>query len=194
MSGFVHVRRRVTVAVIAHHSQSPASQTREEMHAFHIRPVVPVPPWTAEEQETVKTKGEGALPAFRRKGKGFKDIGYQWLVDPAGRRIPGRPEWSEGSHAPGWNARSIGICLIGNFQTSMPPEDQIAGAIRLIREILVMFPGIPLLSHKEAMALVGDAGHSDCPGPLDWVGDLRRRLGVVTNPDPEVGDDRLYTA
>lgn len=48
------------------------------------------------------------------KARGFRQIGYHWLIEPDGSRIKGRPEASQGAHVEGFNAKTIGICLIGS--------------------------------------------------------------------------------
>lgn len=45
--------------------------------------------------------------------KGWKDIGYHWLIDRDGKMTPGRLETVIGAHVEGHNAGTIGICLIG---------------------------------------------------------------------------------
>lgn len=57
--------------------------------------------------------------------RGFKDIGYHWVIDKNGELWKGRPESKIGAHCKGHNRDSIGVCLIGNFEIEEPTEDQI---------------------------------------------------------------------
>jgi hypothetical protein len=197
----VHARRGATVAIVVHHSQGPAGQKVEDIRAFHKRPVDPA--LTAAERSLVTGQGWGAVPADRRPGRGYRDIAYNGLVTAAGEVVPGRPDWAVGAHAPGWNGRSYGLCLVGDFTLAPPPEVQAAQAVAWLRVLLTRYPGAQVLSHREAMALVGDPTHTDCPGPLPWVEGLRSRVGVAgvrggrTPPESpaqlaEVGPDWLY--
>ena len=48
------------------------------------------------------------------KARGFRTIGYHWVIEPDGKIIKGRPESEVGAHVEGHNHDSIGICLIGS--------------------------------------------------------------------------------
>lgn len=45
--------------------------------------------------------------------RGFTDIGYHFVIDVDGAINPGRPVEEPGAHAKGFNAHSLGICLVG---------------------------------------------------------------------------------
>ena len=62
-------------------------------------------------------------------GRGYGDIGYHFLVDPAGRVYEGRSLQWQGAHAKGKNnVGNIGICLLGNFENA-PPTRQAQAAL-----------------------------------------------------------------
>lgn len=46
-------------------------------------------------------------------GRGWRDIGYHWLISRSGKVIAGRRESDIGAHVEGHNAGTIGVCLIG---------------------------------------------------------------------------------
>jgi hypothetical protein len=50
--------------------------------------------------------------------RGWKQIGYHWVIRQSGIVEPGRDETEVGAHCEGKNTGSIGICLVGrgNFQ------------------------------------------------------------------------------
>ena len=74
--------------------------------------------------------------------RGWRDIGYHWVVDRDGAVAPGRPETEIGAHVEGHNRGTIGICLLGGycakaddeFERNFTPA-QAAAAKRLIGEI-----------------------------------------------------------
>ena len=77
-----------------------------------------------------------------RGGRGWKDIGYHWLVDRDGKVIAGRAETTIGAHVEGHNRGTLGICLIGGHGASTNDRfgdhftaAQNAALRRLIREI-----------------------------------------------------------
>ncbi|KAJ8939223.1 hypothetical protein NQ318_014924 [Aromia moschata] len=57
--------------------------------------------------------------------QGWEDIGYNFLIGGDGKIYEGRSWGIHGAHVPKYNARSIGICLIGNFQIDEPLNIQL---------------------------------------------------------------------
>jgi N-acetyl-anhydromuramyl-L-alanine amidase AmpD len=47
------------------------------------------------------------------QGRGWRNIGYHWLIDFDGQRAAGRAETDVGAHVVDHNRGTIGICLIG---------------------------------------------------------------------------------
>lgn len=47
------------------------------------------------------------------KEKGWKKIGYHYVVDLDGKIEKGREDWEIGAHCKGQNLHSIGVCYIG---------------------------------------------------------------------------------
>jgi N-acetyl-anhydromuramyl-L-alanine amidase AmpD len=75
--------------------------------------------------------------------RGWRDIGYHWVIDRDGAVAPGRPETEIGAHVEGHNRGTIGICLLGGYGASAddPFEKsftmtQAHAVIRLIGEIM----------------------------------------------------------
>ena len=52
-------------------------------------------------------------------------IGYQYFIDKTGKLTQGRADTDEGAHTIGYNLKSIGICLAGNFDATLPTQAQI---------------------------------------------------------------------
>lgn len=50
--------------------------------------------------------------------RGWRDIGYHWVIDRDGALVPGRPETEIGAHVEGHNRGTIGICLLGGYGAS----------------------------------------------------------------------------
>jgi N-acetyl-anhydromuramyl-L-alanine amidase AmpD len=96
--------------------------------------------------------------------RGWRDIGYHWLIDRDGAVAPGRRETEIGAHVESHNRGTLGICLLGGFGASADdPFDknftaaQAASVRRLISEI------------KGRTAIGRVSGHNDyavkaCPG------------------------------
>lgn len=47
--------------------------------------------------------------------QGWADIGYHYIIDPAGRVWQGRPNSLQGAHVRNQNESNLGIMLLGNY-------------------------------------------------------------------------------
>jgi hypothetical protein len=50
---------------------------------------------------------------WHMRDRGWRNIGYHWLIDFDGQRAAGRPEIDIGAHVVDHNQGTIGVCLIG---------------------------------------------------------------------------------
>ena len=55
---------------------------------------------------------------------GWENFGYHWFITKLGEIIQGRPEHYHGGHTIDHNNDSIGICLAGNFDATLPSKAQ----------------------------------------------------------------------
>lgn len=62
---------------------------------------------------------QAQLAAMQREHvkRKWDDIGYNFLVDPAGNVYEGRGWGVKGAHSPQFNTKSVGISLIGNYMS-----------------------------------------------------------------------------
>ena len=58
------------------------------------------------------------------KERGWRDIGYQFIITGDGALHFGRPENQTGAHTKGHNTTSLGVCVTGNFEKSQPTPKQ----------------------------------------------------------------------
>lgn len=92
------------------------------------------------------------------KERGFRTIGYHYLVGLDGRVHAGRPEHEVGAHCTGQNARSIGICYAGGLDAdTLRPKDtrtpaQRKSLRRLVAELQNRYPGATVHGHREFAA------------------------------------------
>lgn len=73
------------------------------------------------------------------KSLGWDGIGYNWYIEKSGLLKKGRDEAKTGAHTIGYNDKSIGICLAGNFDATMPTNEQIATLQRLLVEKVAQY-------------------------------------------------------
>lgn len=93
--------------------------------------------------------------------RGFKDIGYHYVIRRDGSIESGRPEWNVGAHAKGYNASSIGVCLVGGLDNEGRPEpnytpQQWSSLARLVRDLHNRCPNADIIGHNNVAA-------KDCP-------------------------------
>jgi len=63
---------------------------------------------------------------------GWWDIGYNFLIGEDGKVYDGRGWNTVGAHVYGYNSRSIGIALIGNFDSRIPNSAALNACKKLI--------------------------------------------------------------
>ncbi len=70
------------------------------------------PDWMAGRPLTEKV---GEIRRWHVQQRGWRDIGYHWVIDRDGAVAPGRRETEIGAHVEGHNRGTIGICLLGGY-------------------------------------------------------------------------------
>lgn len=93
--------------------------------------------------------------------KGWKCIGYHYVVDLDGTIEKGREESAIGAHCKGHNNHSIGIVYVGGLNKNEKPEDtrtqkQKEALWSLLRELLCKYPNASIHGHNEF-------AKKDCP-------------------------------
>lgn len=87
--------------------------------------------------------------------RGWKDIGYHYVIYLDGTIHIGRPESVVGAHCSGYNKNSIGVCYIGGVDKDgkTPKDTRTEGQKRALREILNRlkrdYPKATLHGHNE---------------------------------------------
>lgn len=74
-------------------------------------------------------------------GRGWRDIGYHYVICPSGIIAACRPLWDTGGHALNWNDDTVGVCLIGSFDTGdeKPTAAQTAACGALLRALAARY-------------------------------------------------------
>jgi hypothetical protein len=96
--------------------------------------------------------------------RGWKDIGYHFLIDRDGKVAPGRPVEKEGAHVMGHNTGTIGIALFGGHGSASTDSfldnftaEQDRALRKLIAEITEHRPPMKVSGHNQYAAKA-------CPG------------------------------
>jgi hypothetical protein len=148
------------------------------------------------------------IEVYHVKGNGWNDIGYNFLVDKYGQVFEGRYGGVDknviGAHAEGFNTGSVGVALIGTYQTTAPTAAEKAALVNLLAWRLDLSHVDPLStltfdSGGNARFPVGtpvflravsghrDTGFTTCPGAV-----LYAQLGALARQAATTGLPKLY--
>ncbi len=95
----------------------------------------------------------GDIDRWHRQ-RGFRKIGYHYVIYRDGSVHEGRGIEEIGAHAAPFNSKSIGICYIGGLDAHGNPKDtrtdaQRATLRRLVKELLGRFPDARVVGHRD---------------------------------------------
>ena len=92
---------------------------------------------------------------------GWAGIGYHYLIRKDGTIERGRPRDTVGAHCYGENWHSVGVNIVGNFETNEPTAAQIEAAERLVAALCRLYglrpSGATIKGHRDFNATA-------CPG------------------------------
>ena len=91
------------------------------------------------------------------RARGFRDIGYHYVIALDGKIHAGRPVEQVGAHCLGHNAHSIGVCYVGGLDAAGHPCDTRTAAQRrslrlLISSLCNQYPAATVHGHREFAA------------------------------------------
>ncbi|MFE9659626.1 peptidoglycan-binding protein [Streptomyces sp. NPDC005955] len=109
------------------------------------------------------TQSVRAVQNYHMDGRGWPDVGYNFLVDRFGRIYEGRGWLNIGAHATGYNTTHIGVCFIGSNGDATPAAKN---AIRALYHAANRHTGRTLQATYH-----GAIGSTACPGAdlRNWV-------------------------
>jgi hypothetical protein len=157
----------------------PGIRAREEWGARGIRPdhvpMTPISSITVHHTAMPPPGKYGTIAQMKQiqdihtQDKGWADIGYHFIIDPNGQVWEGRRLMYQGAHAGGAaNIGNVGVCLMGNFETSRVPDAQMRALSDLIAGLRAQFSVAKneVRTHREwkATACPGQHLHSAVVG------------------------------
>ena len=88
------------------------------------------------------------------KDRGWRCIGYHYVVRIDGSIEYGRPVQDIGAHVKGRNKHSIGVCYIGGLDADMEPKDtrtrdQNESLLYLLKTLKRLHPNATIHGHRE---------------------------------------------
>ena len=155
------------------------------------------PPATPEESAAILR----AIQVYHVKSNGWKDIGYNFLVDTFGQVFEGRAGGIQrnvvGAHALGFNTGSVGVAVLGNFEQDDVPAEAFTALDDLLAWRLDVGHVDPLstvgfVSGGSVSSLRAISGHRDvnstaCPGEK-----LYEQLDAIALQVSGIGLPKLY--
>ena len=149
-----------------------------------------------------------AIELYHVQGNGWNDIGYNFLVDRFGTIYEGRYGGIDrnvvGAHALGFNTGSVGIALLGTYQTAAPSQAAQAALESLLAwrldlahvdptSLLTVVSGgseryargVPVT--LRAVSGHRDTGSTECPGDL-----LYARLPAIAEAARAIGGPKIF--
>lgn len=134
---------------------------------------------------------------FHVNSNGWSDIGYNWLIDPKGVIYQGRA-WvdtndnSQGAHFCGYNRQTMGVCMLGDYNSIVPSDAALRSLVRLLAyraSANAINPRGVAFHESSARNLNNISGHrdgcsTDCPGNMLYpqLPTLRNRVFALLNP------------
>ena len=92
---------------------------------------------------------------------GWSGIGYHYVIRKDGTIERGRPREAVGAHALGQNKHTLGINIVGNFETAYPTQAQLDSASVLMAALCSLYGISPsfstIMGHR-------DLNETACPG------------------------------
>ena len=107
--------------------------------------------------------GAKEIKAIHVKQNGWRDIGYHYVIRRNGDIERGRPIEQIGAHVAGYNANSIGICLIGGIDAKGKAEnnftpEQFNSLKSLLADLKAKYPAANICGHRDFPNVA-----KDCP-------------------------------
>lgn len=103
---------------------------------------------------------DGTSESFARyhvKDRDWPGIGYHFVISKNGEIEKTNNQTTISYHVGEQNRESLGICLVGNFDTEKPTQEQYNSLAWLIKELLKAFPTLEIKGHR-------DFKSTSCPG------------------------------
>lgn len=105
--------------------------------------------------------------------KGWKDIGYHFVIRLDGTIERGRDEDVPGAHVEGFNTGSIGVVYVGGLDAQGKAKDtrttaQKAAMKRLVHDLVAFYPPADVLGHRDASP---DKDGDGVIEPHEWLKD-----------------------
>ena len=97
------------------------------------------------------------------KARGFRTVGYHYIIEPSGLRLMGRTLQEVGAHVEGHNANSIGVCMIGTKKFTQAAWLKLRDTVQTLTK---QFPDARVVGHRD---LSPDKNKDGKITPREWL-------------------------
>lgn len=164
--------------IVIHHSFSSDGKTRDwdGIRKYHMS--FRYQGETITENQYNEYKAAGKTAGLERP---WKDVAYNLGIEEVNGQLTlqkGRQIGTIGAHAIAFNDCSIGICLVGNFDSTSPQDDRLFMLASMCRDFIRMFSIAPdhVIGHRETFTHRGVSIEKTCPGASFDLDAFRKRL------------------
>lgn len=105
-------------------------------------------------------KAMQAMQQFHQQDRGWNDIGYSFAIGGDGRIYQGRGFNVVGAHAPRYNDKSVGVCMIGDWRVDLPPKNMMTALQTLLDygvQMNIIAGNYTMIGHRQTRP-------TECPG------------------------------
>jgi len=174
--------------IIIHHSDSEDDNSENALEIKKYHTSYRINYKIVSEEEFVQKIQLGTKAIFEFP---WTDVGYNYLIEKVNDKFTifiGRSLTIPGAHTLKMNNKSIGICLIGNYDTTAPTEEQYNLIAHLCNIFTKCFeiPIENILGHREANKLNNIISQKTCPGTKFDMDYLRNKIKVIDDIELDV--------
>lgn len=108
-------------------------------------------------------------------------VGYHFLIYTAGAVVSARHVDEVGAHAQGYNATSLGICLIGHDRFTRAQWESLK---RLVESLQASYPGVEIVGHRGLPGVTKTCPNFDVGA---WLANGKQPLVEHIQPDEQPG-------
>ena len=115
--------------------------------------------------------GADTIKNWHVNERGWRDIGYHKVIKRNGEVQDGRDIRDSGAHAAGYNAKSVGVCMVGGMAEDNSAENnftaqQWTALLDLVKQLKADYPEADVIGHNEI-------SEKECPSfdVQKWKGD-----------------------
>jgi N-acetyl-anhydromuramyl-L-alanine amidase AmpD len=119
-----------------------------------------------------------AIRRYHIETNGWRDIGYHYGIENVGGKIvlqKGRRESQPGAHTKGMNEKSLGICVVGNYDLAEPSE----AAMNVLANLCASLCKKYRLTENDIRTHHEYASYKTCPGSKFPMDKLREKVRAI---------------